>query len=784
MERRSAEAAEGEVPGFLAGGGPIAGLIAGLDWAGTPLGPMAGWPPELRAVVAMVLGSRVPMVTLWGAEGVMIYNEGYAALAGGRHPALLGVPVREGWPEVAEFNDRVMREGLAGRSLSFRDQEMTLKRNGAAEALWFDLDYSPVRDDAGRPVGVLAIVVETSARVRAERQLLGEQGRLRQMFEQAPGLIAMLEGPEHVFTLANKAMERFIGRELIGRPIREAVPEAEAQGFVATLDDVRRTGRPFVGHGVPIRLDSAPADPGAPERCVDFVFQPITGEDGAVSGIFIESHDVTERKRAEGVLRESEARFRLVAERAPVMLWMGDATGGCAYLNAAQRAFWGVAPEDVASFDWSTTVHPDDEETLRRPFEKAMREQTPFVVECRLRRADGVHRLIETSAQPRFGAEGDFLGMIGVNVDITAVRETEVAIRAESARLATLNRTGAAIAAEIETDRIVQLVCDACVALIGAQFGSFFYNIVDEEGERYTLYALSGVTRSAFEGFPMPRATAVFQPTFRGEGIVRADDILEDPRYGRSAPWHGMPEGHLPVRSYLAVPVVSRSGEVLGGLFFGHAVPGMFTAQHEDIVGGIAGQAATAIDNARLFEAAEQEVGERRRAEAELKALNETLEERVADAVAERSKAEEALRQAQKMEAIGKLTGGVAHDFNNLLQVVSGNLQLLARDVAGQERALVRVEDALAGVRQGARLASQLLAFGRRQPLEPRVVNLGRLVSGMGELLRRSIGDGIEVETRGRRRPVEQPRRSGPARDRDPEPGAQRARRDGRGSAG
>ena len=194
----------------------------------------------------------------------MIYNEGYAALAGGRHPALLGLPVREGWPEVAEFNDRVMREGLAGRSLSFRDQEMTLKRNGAAEALWFDLDYSPVRDDAGRPVGVLAIVVETSARVRAERQLLGEQGRLRQMFEQAPGLIAMLEGPEHVFTLANKAMERFIGRELIGRPIREAVPEAEAQGFVATLDDVRRTGRPFVGHGVPIRLELGAGGPGGP----------------------------------------------------------------------------------------------------------------------------------------------------------------------------------------------------------------------------------------------------------------------------------------------------------------------------------------------------------------------------------------------------------------------------------------------------------------------------------------------------------------------------------------
>ncbi len=138
------------------------------------------------------------------------------------------------------------------------------------------------------------------------------------------------------------------------------------------------------------------------------------------------------------------------------------------------------------------------------------------------------------------------------------------------------------------------------------------------------------------------------------------------------------------------------------------------------------------------------------------------------------------------MEAIGKLTGGVAHDFNNLLQVISGNLQLLGRDVAGSERrAGSGSPDALAGVRPGvAGLPSQLLAFSRRQPLEPQVVNVGRLVTGMDEMLRRTIGDGIEVETRGRRRALEQPDRPGAARDRDAEPGAQRARRDGRRSAG
>lgn len=112
-------------------------------------------------------------------------------------------------------------------------------------------------------------------------------------------------------------------------------------------------------------------------------------------------------------------------------------------------------------------------------------------------------------------------------------------------------------------------VTDVGVELTGAQLGAFFYNLVDKNGDSYTLYTLSGAPRSAFENFPMPRNTAVFEPTFRGSGVVRSDDILQDPRYGRNSPRKGMPEGHLPVRSYLALPVTSRSGEVLGGLFFG-----------------------------------------------------------------------------------------------------------------------------------------------------------------------------------------------------------------------
>jgi signal transduction histidine kinase/DNA-binding response OmpR family regulator len=326
-------------------------------------------------------------------------------------------------------------------------------------------------------------------------------------------------------------------------------------------------------------------------------------------------------------------------------------------------------------------------------------------------------------------------------------RSATVALRDEARMLEALNRTGASLAGQLDLERVVQMVTDTGVDLTGAQFGAFFYNVKNEDGESYTLYTLSGVERSAFARFPMPRNTAVFAHTFEGRGVMRSDDITRDPRYGRNPPYHGMPEGHLPVRSYLAVSVMSRAGEVIGGLFFGHPETARFTERHERLMSGIAGQAAVAIDNARLYQAAQREINQRTAAEQALQELNEQLEERVVTEIGVRRKAEAALQQAQKMEAIGQLTGGVAHDFNNLLQVISGNLQLLSRDVAGNERAELRVQNALTGVSRGSKLASQLLAFGRRQPLEPKVVNIGRFIRGLDDLLRRALGEEIEIET-------------------------------------
>ena len=176
---------------------------------------------------------------------------------------------------------------------------------------------------------------------------------------------------------------------------------------------------------------------------------------------------------------------------------------------------------------------------------------------------------------------------------------------AEAARaeLEALNQVGTTLASDFDVERIVQTVTDTATKHTGAQFGAFFYNVVDKQGEKLTLYTLSGAPREAFANFGHPRPTPVFAPTFYGTAIVRSDDITRDPRDGQGGPHHGMPPGHLPVRSYLAVPVASRSGDVIGGLFFGHADAGVFTDSAERFARGIAGWAAIAIDNARLYEA-------------------------------------------------------------------------------------------------------------------------------------------------------------------------------------
>jgi PAS domain S-box-containing protein len=414
-----------------------------------------------------------------------------------------------------------------------------------------------------------------------------------------------------------------------------------------------------------------------------------------------------------------------------------DAEGRITTWNEGARRILGWTAQEMAG----QTLHrlfPDDtgETAISREMDDALKLGRGGGEEGWRVRKGGEQFWAAGEIAPIRDGEGKVIGFTKILRDRSEQRAAEESAQEERRLLEVLNRAGSALAAETDLHELVQIVTDAGVELTGAEFGAFFYNVQDDKDQTLTLYALSGAPVGAFSKFPMPRNTGVFGPTFRGEGIVRSEDITKDPRYGHNEPYKGMPKGHLPVRSYLAIPVFLRSKEVIGGLFFGHKDAGVFTAESERGLSGLAAEAAVAIDNARL-------VGQ-------LRNLNEQLEQRVSAEVARRAEAEEALRQSQKMEAVGQLTGGLAHDFNNLLTVVTGNIGMAQRalDVANVTDARTRraLTGAMKGAERAATLTQRLLAFSRRQPLAPKVVDVDKLVIGMSDLLQRSLGELIRMQ--------------------------------------
>lgn len=732
---------------FLSGGGEMGARMRAHDWSASPLGAPGRWPQSLRTTVSLLLSSRFPMFVAWGPELGFLYNDDYAAILGAKHPAALGRPFAEIWAEIWADIGPLVERALNGEATFHEDLPLTMVRKGYEEQTYFTFSYSPVRDETGRVAGMFCACTETTSEVEARSSLKAEREHLRELFHQAPGFMAVLRGRDHVFEITNAAYLQLVGhRDLVGKPVRRALPDVEGQGFFELLDRVYETGNPFVGTRLSVRVQRSPDSP-SEERFVDFVYQPIAGPKGNVSGIFVEGTDVTDAVHSEQALRVSEERLRIAQQVGGVGSFELVPATGALYPSEQFCRLWGLPVcAEMPVADALALIHEDDRERVVTGRTELPVDALKYI-EYRIVRADTA----EVRWMARRGeAVHDERGTryVGVSYDVTERKAAEEALLAETQALEVLNRTGGAVAAELDLDRLVQIVTDAGVELTGAAFGAFFYNVIDAHGESYTLYAISGVDRAEFAKFPMPRNTHVFAPTFQGVGIVRSHDITKDPRYGKNDPHFGMPKGHLPVRSYLAAPVASRSGEVLGGLFFGHPEAGVFNERAERILAGIAGQAAIAIDNVRLFEAAQREIAERRRAEAALQELNATLEQQIAERTEQLRQNEEALHHAQKMEAVGQLTGGIAHDFNNLLTGIIGSLELMQTRI--QQGRMTDIERyakaATSSANRAAALTHRLLAFSRRQPLDPKPVNANRLVTSMEDLLRRTIGPAVMLE--------------------------------------
>ncbi len=423
VTEEAVELASGSMPAFLNGGGELGQLIARYDWSRTSLGPLSDWPGHLKTSVALALRSPVPIVMLWGEDGVMIYNDGYAEFAGNRHPRSLGARVREAWPEVADFNDTVIKTVLAGNTLSYRDQQLTLERNGVAEQVYLNLDYSPVVDEDGIPVATIVFVVETTQKVWAQRQVQNERERLKQMFGQAPSFMALLSGPDHVFELANRGYLQLIGhREVVGKPIREALRDLAGQGSFELLDRVYETGEPFVGRALNVALQRTPDAP-PEERFVDFVYQPIRDENDRVTGVFVEGIDITERIAAERAVRASEGQFRTLAEAMPNHVWTSPANGQLDWFNSRVYEYSGAAPGELDGEGWTKLVHPDDLSGAGEAWARSLSSGKPYDVEIRLRRSDGTYRLHIARAVLIRGDDGSPLRWVGTNTDIEDQRQ-------------------------------------------------------------------------------------------------------------------------------------------------------------------------------------------------------------------------------------------------------------------------------------------------------------------------------------------------------------------------
>jgi PAS domain S-box-containing protein len=419
---------------FLGADGGVAALMRAHDWSTSPLGPPARWPQALRSVVGLLLASKFPMFVAWGPELGFLYNDAYAEVLGKKHPAAIGRRFHDIWAEIWGDIHPLIERAMAGESVYQEDLPLLMDRKGYDEQTWFTFSYSPVFDEHGDVAGMFCACTETTASVLASSHREREIERLRQMFQQAPGVLGVLRGPEHVFEIANEAYRELVGgRELIGKRVVDALPEVEGQGFVALLDQVYRTGEPYVGRAIPLRLMRAEgAD--LEERFVDFIYQPLRNESGQVTGIFFEGTDVTDAVRSLQALRESEQRLRQLANTIRHLAWMAAPDGTVLWFNDRWREYTGMTTRQLMSETAGEMLHPDDLPGVQARWQRAVATGEPYENHMRLRRADGAWRRFHACAAPVRGADGNVVQWFGTCTDVEEAHAAREALEDASRR--------------------------------------------------------------------------------------------------------------------------------------------------------------------------------------------------------------------------------------------------------------------------------------------------------------------------------------------------------------
>jgi two-component sensor histidine kinase len=292
-------------PRFLAGGGEMGALMRAFDWGASSLGSPNRWPQTLRTSVRLLLNAGHPMFLWYGPDLIQFYNDAYRKTLGPeRHPSALGQHGRDCWAEIWSIIGPQINYVMQGKGSTWDEERLVpVTRNGALENVWWTYSFVPIDGEDGGVTGVLVVCNDVTDQHIARETLQNQTERLRQLFDQAPGFMAVLRGPDHIFELTNASYNRLFGnRPLLGKPVREVFPEVEGQGFFERLDEVYRTGKDHVGRRVPLAMQARSDEP-PKQLFLDFVYAPILDGDGRPTGVFVEGVDVTDHIQNEGRLR-------------------------------------------------------------------------------------------------------------------------------------------------------------------------------------------------------------------------------------------------------------------------------------------------------------------------------------------------------------------------------------------------------------------------------------------------------------------------------------------------
>jgi PAS domain S-box-containing protein len=723
-------------PRFLQGGGEMGARMRAHDWAATPLGTPETWPQPLKTALRLLLNTGHPMYIWWGPELLCFYNDAYRQSIGAeRHPGSLGERGRVVWDEIWPIIGPQIVQVMSGGGATWHENALVpITRDGKREDVYWTYSYGPIDDpDASTGVGgVLVVCTETTKTVLAERLRTQEMERQRRLFEQAPGFIIVMHGPDHVVEFINDAHQRiFDSAAWIGQPIRDAIPSLGGQGFFELLDQVYASGLLYEAVGAEVRYRRSPDSP-EETRYLTFNYAPLLGDDGKIAGIFCEGFDATEQHTVGQALRHSEEQLRLATDAAEIGMWDVDMVADVLFWPPRVKAMFGISPDvPVSMADFYNGLHPDDREATVKAFAAACDPERRALYDVEYRtigKEDGVIRWIAAKGRGIFNEKAECVRVLGTAIDITAHKQAE-AQRIFMLELGDALRHGS-------SDDALRAVS----ALMGRHFAvnrvGYGHLDPDEDVFDYTVCWTDENTVPLLGRFPAQAFGAKIVGKLSAGETVVVEDLLQDALSDESLTRETAAK--VDTRAILVVPFV-RAGR-LRTIVYLNSGPARRWAEEEI---------------AFMEEVAERtrQVIEKSEAEAALQALNATLEARVEERTAALRAAEDALRQSQKMEAIGQLTGGVAHDFNNLLTIVTGGLDMIRRQLPKlpPSDATARIERArdmsLEGVRRATVLTNRLLAFSRQQPLSPEVIDPNKLVAGIAELLRRTLGETVALET-------------------------------------